>query len=513
MVFGFLTQRRGGSLVICCDHGMSKSLKPVVFALLTAVFSTACLDPVGLSDAGSLDVGEDASGDQDLLGDSAEDVPGGDGGVDQDAAADASELPDASGDAGGDAQSDVTDTSDASDATGQDIAADAAGDLADEPDGGPPLPVLEQAGRSAPPGSYPKGARFAAAVSLSGPEVGVGYPLERVNEGFAQIQTHPDGGRPGMPVATFRPTEGENDALAGAALALDEATFVVGAPGYEPADSDRVGTAYYYLRDGEDWDEAGQEIVPDALVDADEYGVAVAVASPYVAVGAPGSDHVFVYRVEDATTFTLEATLPGEEGSRFGASVALLGDLLLAGAPSLTHGEGGTGIARAYERSEEGDWEQVGADLRSAERTQSEFGRSVAISRLEGEERDLLVVGSAGDGFWAFERGDAPGFGPCGYTMESPLGAQDHFGRTVALDGELLAVAGDLAVFAYARRACNVWEPIAQAVSPEVAGNGDFGLSLDLDDGSLVVGSPGEVKATDSGILDFGALYLYEVSE
>lgn len=490
--------------MISCDHVMLNSMKPAVFALLAAVLVAACLDPVGLSDAGSDDVDGDAGGDLDVLDDSAEDAPH-DGGADQDASADASELPDARADAG-DAQSDAADMSDTA-------SEDAAEDAADEPDTGPMLPVLEQAGRSAPPGSYPKGARYAEALSLSGPGVGVGYPLERVNEGFAQIQTLPDGGRPGMPLATFRPTEGEADALSGTALALNEATFVVGAPGFEPGDSDRVGTAYYYLLDGEDWDEVGQELVPDALVAADEYGAAVAVAGPYVAVGAPGSDQVFVFRIDDATTYALEATIPGDAGSRFGASVALSGDLLFAGAPSFSHGEGGTGVARVYERSEEGAWEQVGADLRSAERTQTQFGRSVAISRLEDEERDLLVAGSAGDGFWAFERGDAPGFGPCGYTMEPPSGAHEHFGRTLAVDGGLLAVAGDRSAFVYRRNACSEWEPLSVAISPEVSGNADFGLSLDLDGGNLVVGSPGEVKATDAGILDFGALYLYEVGE
>lgn len=119
------------------------------------------------------------------------------------------------------------------------------------------------------------------------------------------------------------------------------------------------------------------------------------------------------------------------------------------------------------------------------------FGRSVAVSGdtiVVGAEHDIIDGVTAAGSVYVFVRDGRR------WSFERKLVAPDprpeaHFGHSVALDGDTLAVgtwATD-SVFVYERT--GAWWPEPQVIRPEIGQGGNFGHSLALDDDTLVVGA------------------------
>lgn len=167
---------------------------------------------------------------------------------------------------------------------------------------------------------------------------------------------------------------------------------------------------------------------------------AMAIEDDTLAVGtsdftsAVGS--VKVYR-RTAGSWQLEATLappPGPPGGpEFGVSVAISGDTLVAGAPSLS------GRVYVYVRAD-GAWtEQSVLDAPALDDPIS-FGAAVAISG------DRLVVGAPGLSFSQHNGGFALTYTRTGDSWHRDgtfFGAADNYGSGVAMAGNQMAVGGD----------------------------------------------------------------------
>ncbi len=145
-----------------------------------------------------------------------------------------------------------------------------------------------------------------------------------------------------------------------------------------------------------------------------------------------------------------------------------------------------------------------------------QFGTAVAASP------DLIAVGAPGDDREGSEAGAVHVFVPAGAGWDEQgvlVGPDartgDHFGSSLALAGDLLAVGApgrDLdgswagAVYVY-RRDADAWTPVATLVAPDATAGARFGTSVAfLDPDRLTVGASGH-DGDQSGA---GAAYLFQ---
>jgi hypothetical protein len=312
----------------------------------------------------------------------------------------------------------------------------------------------------------------------------------------------------------------------GSALALSGNSLAVGSFGESSAargvggdqtdnSASLSGAVYVFRRQGGAWTQ--EAYLKASNTDAfDHFGTSMDLDDDTLAVGAvnegssasgvngngddnslPGSGAVYVFRrrnagwVQDAY---IKAAVPGQ-GDFFGASVSVSGPHLAVGA--MFEDSSATGV----------DGDQTNNDLSNS--------GAVYLFRRHGHD-------------WA----------QSAYLKASNSGANDRFGATVSLSGNRLAagapressaatgVNGDQsddslsrsgAAYLF-RRQGQEWSQQAyvKASNPDI--NDQFGTELDVHDGTLVVGSPGEDSAatgldgdqSDNSASISGAAYIFE---
>ena len=238
---------------------------------------------------------------------------------------------------------------------------------------------------------------------------------------------------------------------------------------------DDAGAVYVFRYDGTSWVEEAKLLASDADA-ADHFGHAVAAAGEMALVGAlsddddgsnSGSAYVFRY---DGTSWVEEAKLlapDGDEGDRFGYSVAVSGDAAVVGAVEDENDCVGAlcqyGSAYVF-RYDGASWVAEAKLIASDSEPFDRLGSSVAIAH------DVAVIGAHGDD-----------------SLSGSAYVFRHDGTSWLLEAKLLAsdrAAGDEFGF-------------AAAVSDDTALIGAFG-----DDGPCV-GDPD---------CDFGAAYVYSLT-
>ncbi len=186
----------------------------------------------------------------------------------------------------------------------------------------------------------------------------------------------------------------------GYAVDLDGSLLVAGAPGTNLA-GQNAGGAYVFEQRGPNWSETAL-LVPDRLAADDRLGMAVVVDGDTIAAGAPyttigeggfaaGAVYVFVRR---GGNWVEQARLTAQDGGPFdlfGSAVALDGDTLVVGAPSADDPQKGrnTGAVYVYHRENETWLEQARLSIPGGG-AEDFFGRSIAI---HGE---VIAVGAFG---------------------------------------------------------------------------------------------------------------------
>ncbi len=246
----------------------------------------------------------------------------------------------------------------------------------------------------------------------------------------------------------------------GYSVAVSGDTIVVGA-----LYKDGTGAAYVFVREGTAWIQ--QAYLKASIVDGGDYfGRAVAISGDTLVVGADGEDgnridgeeddstansgaaYVFV---REGTAWTQQAYLKAsnvDEGDTFGYAVAISGDSILVGAP-YEDGEGdniASDAGTAYVFVREGmDWTQQAYLKASNVGADDYFGRAVAISG------DTIVLGAPledGEGDNIADRAGAAyvfvregmDWTQQAYLKASIVGEVDFFGRAVALSGDTVLV-------------------------------------------------------------------------
>ncbi len=282
----------------------------------------------------------------------------------------------------------------------------------------------------------------------------------------------------------------EASARFGAAVALDERTLVVGAPG-----AARTGLVLVYTRDDEEgtrWTLRTTLRPPDP---ATGFGRAVAVDGTTIAVGSLGTVHLYE-RTEGRWAHSLQVSPPGA-GESFGRNVVLNEAELLAGAPA-----DGMGAVHRWLRWSDG-W-RAAEPLRAREDAGiAGMGRSLAA------DGRVLVVGGAGavqlfnwqDGEWVTME----------QLREREATARSSFGAAVAVSGLYLAATSPHE-HAGAQRAGAAylyhlggdgWQPHARVTGADAGSQGDFGAAVALHGDLLAVGASGSGQ---------GASYTYRRS-
>jgi len=372
----------------------------------------------------------------------------------------------------------------------------------------------------------------------------------------------------------------------GYSVAVSGDTAVVGAP-YEDSSTTGVnstpnnsatdsGAAYVFVRSGGVWSQQAYLKASNPGF-GDEFGWSVAVSGDTVVVGAPyeassttgvnstpnnsagesGAAYVFV---RSGTNWSQQAYLKASNtgaGDRFGTSVAVSGDTAVVGAygeDSSTTGvnstpnelASGSGAAYVFVRSG-GVWSQQAYLKASNTGADDFFGVSVSVSG------DTVVVGATGENSsttgvnstpnesagssgaaYVFVR-SGTNWSQQAYLKASNPGANDYFGRSVAVSGDTVVVGAHLedssttgvnstpnnsatdsgAAYVFVRSG-GVWSQQAYLKAGNTGVGDQFGESVAVSGDTVVVGAAAEDSSTtgvnstpNESASNAGAAYIF----
>ncbi|MFK7819579.1 MAG: aryl-sulfate sulfotransferase [Planctomycetaceae bacterium] len=222
----------------------------------------------------------------------------------------------------------------------------------------------------------------------------------------------------------------------------------------------------------------------------------------------------------------------GDTKDIFGDKVAISGRYAAVAAPNA--GSRRTGKVDLYFREDDGSWVKV-KSLESPDRSNDLFGGDRfgwSVSLHQG----TLVVGSpreengaadkSSGAAYIFQR-DKGGRGEWGLVQRlraADFARGDHFGSSVSVDGDTIAVGARLddgprkqntgSVYVFKQKTGGFWQQIRHVFDPNAARNDQFGFSVDVEGNNMIAGAP-NVKAiveTPEGPVEWeqsGRVYVY----
>jgi hypothetical protein len=237
----------------------------------------------------------------------------------------------------------------------------------------------------------------------------------------------------------------------GGAVALDGETALVGAGRADVGGETDRGAAYVFVRQGEEWVEQAQLLASDGAA-GDHFGQSVALYADVAVVGAPfatigsqtfrGAVYVFERNGEAWTETEKLLASDGAAQDRLGASVAIDGDTIVAGAVFVdVNGNQSQGAAYVFTR-QDGLWTESDKLFDPEGQLADLFGNAVALrgdtvligassANIEGDpSRGAAYVYRRIGSAWVFEQ----------KLLASDGGNPDQFGWSVALHGDLALV-------------------------------------------------------------------------
>ncbi len=300
----------------------------------------------------------------------------------------------------------------------------------------------------------------------------------------------------------------------GWSIAFGGTNVVTGAPNEDA--SGESGAGHAYLRDNLPLTLASPNTQADGL-----WGSAVAISGSLLAIGAPGETAAglagagHAYIVDSATGGVTTLASPNAQTSgSFGASVGISGTTLIVGAPDESV-SGTVDAGHAYLFS--ATTGSLIATLTSPnEQTDGLFGTSVAISG------STAVVGAPGETASTYATaGNAYTFNAASGALRASLTSPNAqaggaFGQSAAISGTVVVVgapfetaAGDPdAGHAYSFNATSGAAGVTlKSGAPQV--DGQFGTSVAIGAGTIVVGAPDEAVSSDTGA---GHAYAFKSS-
>ena len=301
------------------------------------------------------------------------------------------------------------------------------------------------------------------------------------------------------------PSDGEAFDQFGNSVAISGDVAVVGTR-HDDDNGPNAGAAYIYRYNGSTWEEEAKLLASDGA-GGDEFGFAVGIDGNAVIVGAPlelsiDRGAIYIYRF-DGLSWIEEVKIPNNPADKqqdeFGFSVAISGDVAIAGAPFGTGGDNPTsfaGFAKVY-RFVGIEWIEEDTLGASNAAVGNQFGLSVGV------DGDNAIVGEPG--FNTNDRGRAFFFRHNGTSwirsevLASDGQALDNFGASVAVSGDVAVVGawgdddnGSAAGAVYVFRFDGLnWEEEAKLLASDGAPDDNFGFSVGISGDLVLVGSSG----------------------
>ncbi|HVW30615.1 MAG TPA: hypothetical protein VHC69_34905 [Polyangiaceae bacterium] len=327
----------------------------------------------------------------------------------------------------------------------------------------------------------------------------------------------------------------------GFSIAAGDDVAVVGA-NYE---TNGRGAAYIYEKSsGPSW--AKQKLLPVDAIDYENFGNAVAIGGGYLFVSAPyagPADYsnnpgtVYVYKKDGTGNWASYQTLTSSDGvgngtiyDEFGNVLAVSGDHLIVGADEKTvDANDGAGSAYIFDLNHTtGMWEEKAKLHASDAQANDRFGFRVAIGG------DYAVVEApnedGGDGdpdsdsgsLYIFERGSSGAWTqtqilrrkdlannairPDAFAVDQGVlvvGDNNYSPGALADGGEPLYSSGR--AFIFQRSSAGIWQKGAQLVPTTPGAGFNFGISISIDRGTLMVGAIGNGDPAGAG-----AVYVFQ---
>ena len=411
------------------------------------------------------------------------------------------------------------------------------------------------------------GDQFASSVAIDGNTVVVGTSSATVGTDFAQgaayVFVMPTSGWANMTqTAKLTASDGMSNDQFGSSVAVSGNVVVVGSPYAAISNTNcsttsnvcfNQGAAYVYVEPASGWGdmtETAKLTASDGLA-GDELGYSVAIDGNAVVAGAPnagicsdcptgphtsaqGAGYVFVQPENGWANMTQTAKLTVSKGTGddgFGQSVAIAGTAAVVGAPyagiGATYAEG---AAYVYVEPQNG-WSNMTetAELTNGSgEARDQFGCSVSI---DGSTNTIAVGALGVEIGTVYQQGAAYVYvmPTNGWTTTSTATAEltasdgathDQFGTSVSINGGVLVVgapnaaiglnAGQGAGYVYVEPSGG-WVTTSTFTAKETASDGaagdNLGGSIAISDNTLVVGAP---LATVSGSYSQGASYVFQ---
>jgi hypothetical protein len=361
---------------------------------------------------------------------------------------------------------------------------------------------------------------FGFAVAINGTRVLIGAPREdAAGTDAGQVYAYDlAGATPTVPTKTLAEPSPTADGIYGASVAINGTLRVVaGAPGSR--------SAYGYFLNSSS---QTQQVYSRGPAASDNFGASVAVARKWMAVGAPLDDtgrtdagRVHVFDLTSAMPRVPAITLDDQNqqnADRFGTSVALSGNLLVASAPFANEpGAVETGTVYVYNLAGQAPTVPVFTLRNPFPVISDHYGSSVAISGTR------VVVGVSGfdDGANA-SAGRAYVYDLAGGTPEVPLltltnptpATNDLFGACVAISGTRIVVGAALddtgapdsgSTYVYDLAGATPEVPVLSLANPSPANAGRFGSAVSISGARVVIGAPARGIAEDR-------VFIYDIA-
>ncbi len=320
----------------------------------------------------------------------------------------------------------------------------------------------------------------------------------------------------------------------GNALAASGSWLVATTPTDDPQGFYGRGSAHVYNLQGGTWVHTQKILASDfATVYSEYFGRSAALHGDRMVIGEPddntkivGAGSAYVFDLQ-GTTWVEVAKLYAQDWELyggFGGSVAVDGDTIVVGASEYDNGFGGgtdRGAAYVFERIG-GNWVQTQKLLPSDPGNQNHFGWSVAI------DGDLILVSGHLHVHFPGTKGAVYAFSRQGSTWVEtqelhPLDPAPDlaFGALVALDSELAICSahsdddlGNTSGSAYAfRRFGSSWVQIGKLLAPDGFPSDVFGIDVALSGSTALVGAFGDDDACPGNIgCNSGSAYIFELA-
>ena len=325
------------------------------------------------------------------------------------------------------------------------------------------------------------GDRFGASVASTGTTVAVGAPsFGAGDEGAAFVFERPQGGWAGTVAPKARLSAGEAGAELGGAVAISASWLAAGSAGSDAAALD-AGAVDAFRRPASGWVNQSLE---DALLTAfgfdasaaGDFGAAVAVDENTLVVGHPGDDHAgsdegsaYVFlRSQAGDSWEIAARLvaspanPFANDERFGASVAVDGDVIVVGAPfyDLFAASSDEGTAFVFVKPLGGWSGTLSQDARLQAANPNPFNANEHVGISVAIEGDLIAVGAdsyelahaASDegAVFVYQRPTAGWSGTrtedarLTASLSNPFNGAEGLGHSVAIAGDLIVAGANL---------------------------------------------------------------------